>query len=331
MRTDKTDILSLLRSSKDYVSGQQLCDQFGVSRTAVWKVINQLKEEGYEIESVTRKGYRLLSCPEVFSESEIASRITTKWAGKKLYFLEETGSTNIDAKKLAEEGAPHGTVVVAKQQSKGRGRRGRTWQSPAGAAVYMSLALKPDFAPDKASMLTLVMALSVAEAITELTGLEAKIKWPNDIVVNGKKVCGILTEMSAELDYIHHVVIGVGINTNHSPSEFDEEIRQTATSLKIESGQAVSRAAMIERVLFHFEKDYDTFVRKMDLSELQEAYQKYLINLNAEVKVLDPKGEYTGIARGINETGELLVEKRNGQIEAVYAGEVSVRGLYGYV
>lgn len=331
MGTDKSDILALLRNSKDYISGQQLCDQFGVSRTAVWKVINQLKEEGYQIESVTRKGYRLLSCPEVFSESEIASRITTDWAGKKIYHYDKTGSTNIDAKRLAEEGAPHGTTVVAEQQNQGRGRRGREWESPAGTAVYMSIVMKPDFAPDKASMLTLVMALSVAEAITELTGLEAVIKWPNDIVVNKKKVCGILTEMSAELDYIHYVVIGVGINANNSLSEFTEELRKTATSLKIESGKSVSRAAMVERVLFYFEKNYDIFVRKLDLSELQEAYQKHLINLNADVKVLDPKGEYNGIARGINTTGELLVEKEDGTIEAVYAGEVSVRGLYGYV
>lgn len=331
MGTDKTDILSLLRTSKDYVSGQQLCQEFGVSRTAVWKVINQLKEEGYEIEAVTRKGYRLLSCPDVFSESEIASRITTKWAGRKLFFLEETGSTNMDAKQLAEEGESHGTLVVAKKQNSGRGRRGRTWHSPEGSAVYMSLVLKPDFAPDKASMLTLVMALSVAEAITELTGLEAKIKWPNDIVVQGKKVCGILTEMSAEMDYIHYVVIGVGINTNQNQSEFEEEIRQTATSLKIESGQPISGAAIIERVMFCFEKNYDIFVIKQNLADFKQAYQTHLVNLNAEVKVLDPKGEYTGIARGIDETGELLVERENGEIEAVYAGEVSVRGLYGYI
>ena len=331
MGTDKADILALLRNSKDYVSGQQLCDRFGVSRTAVWKVINQLKEEGYQIESVTRKGYRLVECPEIFSEWEITSRLTTAWAGQKICYYEETGSTNIDAKRLAEEGALHGTTVVADKQSQGRGRRGRSWQSPSGSAVYMSIALKPDFAPDKASMLTLVMALSVVEAITELTGLEAAIKWPNDIVVNGKKVCGILTEMSAEPDYIHYVVIGVGINVNNQTQDFEDEVRQIATSLKIEADKTISRAAMVERILFYFEKNYDTFVRKLDLSELQEAYQKYLINLNAEVKVLDPKGEYTGIARGINATGELLVEKEDGTIETVYACEVSVRGLYGYV
>lgn len=332
MKTDKSDILTLLRNSEDFVSGQQICAKLGVSRTAVWKVINQLKEEGYQIESVSRKGYRLTASPDILSSSEIASRLTTKWAGRKLYYFDETDSTNIDAKRYAEEGAPHGTTVIADMQTAGRGRRGRMWQSPPGSAIYMTIMLKPDFVPDKASMLTLVMALSVADAIAETTGLQAGIKWPNDVVVNAKKVCGILTEMNVESDYIQYVVIGVGINANNgSLEEFPEEIRQTATSLKIESGAHISRAELIERVLFHFEKNYDVFVSTLDLSGLMEAYDKRLLNLDAEVRVLDPKGEYSGIARGINSLGELLVEKEDGSIEQVYAGEVSVRGVYGYV
>lgn len=322
----------MLRSSNTYVSGQQLCAQFGVSRTAVWKAVNQLREEGYQIESVPHKGYMLIESPDVLSKSEIASRLTGRWAGRNLYYFDETGSTNIDAKRYAEDGAEHGTVIVADMQTSGRGRRGKMWQSPSGSAVYMTIILKPDFLPDKASMLTLVMALSVADAITEFTGLPAGIKWPNDIVVNRKKVCGILTEMNAEHDYIQYVVIGVGINVNNaSPEEFPEEIRQTATSLRIEKGEALIRAALIERVLTNFENNYDTFVRTLDLSALMDSYEKRLLNLNTEVKVLDPKGEYTGIARGINETGELLVEKEDGEIAAVYSGEVSVRGIYGYV
>ena len=332
MKTDKSDILALLRQSKDYVSGEQLCSQFGVSRTAVWKAINQLKEEGYQIEAVSRKGYRLLESPDILSSSEILSRLSTRWAGRTLYYLPVTGSTNIEAKRYAEAGAPHGTTVVANMQTAGKGRRGKTWQSPEGSAIYMTIMLKPDFLPDKASMLTLVMALSVADAIEETTGLQSGIKWPNDIVVNHKKVCGILTEMNAESDYIQYVVIGVGINVNNASSEeFPEAIRQMATSLKIESGMQIFRAALLERVLAHFEKNYDTFVSTLDLTLLKEAYEKRLLNLNAEVKVLDPKGEYEGIARGINEIGELLIEKEEGEIVPVYAGEVSVRGLYGYI
>lgn len=335
MKTDKSDILTLLRNSKDYVSGQQLCDQFGVSRTAVWKVINQLKEEGYEIESVPRKGYRLVETPkDILSQSEIASRLHTKWAGRKLYYFESTGSTNTDAKRLAEEGEPHGTTIVANMQTAGKGRRGRTWQSPAGANTYFTILLKPTFSPDKASMLTLVMALSVAEAIEEITGLKADIKWPNDIVVHKKKVVGMLTEMSTtpEMDEIQYVVIGVGTNVNYdSPEDFPEELRPTATSLRIEAGHLINRAALTERMLARFEVNYEKFEETLDLSGLMDSYEKHLINVGAQVRVLDPAGEYTGISRGINTVGELLVEKENGETVNVYAGEVSVRGLYGYV
>lgn len=335
MKTDKSDILTWLRNSEDYVSGQQLCDRFGVSRTAVWKVINQLKEEGYQIESVPRKGYRLLESPaDVFSSSEIASRLQTRWAGRTLYFFESTGSTNPDAKRFAEEGAPHGTIVVADRQTAGRGRRGRTWSSPSGKSIYFTIVVRPEFAPDKASMITLVMALSVAQAIEEVTGLPAQIKWPNDIVVHKKKVCGILTEMSMtpEMDEIQFVVAGVGVNTNHNgPEEFPEEIRETAASLKMESGEHIDRAGLLERILARFEENYDCFERIQDLSALREAYQAHLINMDTQVLVLDPAGEYAGISRGISETGELIVERENGDRVLVYAGEVSVRGLYGYV
>ena len=335
MKTDKSDILTLLRNSADYVSGQQLCDQFGVSRTAVWKVINQLKEEGYQIESVSRKGYRLLESPaDILSQSEIASRLQTKWAGKKLYYVDSTGSTNTDAKRFAEEGDPHGTTVVADMQTAGKGRRGRKWQSPSGINTYFTILLKPDFAPDKASMLTLVMALSVAEAIEEVTELKAEIKWPNDIVVNKKKVVGMLTEMSTtpEMDEIQYVVVGVGVNVNMgSIEEFPDEIRKTATSLRIESGKQINRAVLVEHILERFEQNYEKFEQTLDLSGLLDAYQSHLVNVDAQVRVLDPAGEYTGISHGINTTGELIVEKEDGSIVNVYAGEVSVRGLYGYV
>ena len=335
MKTDRADILALLRNSEDYVSGQQICDRFGVTRTAVWKVINQLKEEGYRIESVSRRGYRLMESPEdILSGSEIVSRLTTKWAGRNLHYFDMTGSTNNDAKRLAEEGDPHGTVVVADIQNTGKGRRGRAWQTLPGTALSFTLLLRPEFAPDRASMLTLVMALSVAQAVEEISDVTAAIKWPNDIVVNKKKICGMLTEMTMtpEMDEIQYVVVGVGININNgSPEEFQEEIRGTATSLKIETGRQINRAELLERVLVRFEDNYETFLGTLDLSKLREAYQKHLQGVGNEVRVLDPAGEYTGISHGINDQGELIVEKENGEKVQVYAGEVSVRGLYGYV
>ena len=335
MKTDKADILALLRNSKDYVSGQQICDRFGVTRTSVWKVINQLKEEGYQIESVSRKGYRLLESPgDLLSESEISSRLTTKWAGRKLYYFDVTGSTNNDAKRLAEEGNPHGTVVVADVQNAGKGRRGRSWQTLSGTALSFTLLLRPEFAPDKASMITLVMALSVAEAVEETSGAAATIKWPNDIVLNKKKICGMLTEMTMtpEMDEIQYIVVGAGINVNNgSQEEFEEEIRKTATSLRIETGRQINRAALLEKVLVRFEDNYETFLETLDLSRLRDAYQKHLQGVGGEVRVLDPAGEYAGVSQGIDDHGELIVVKENGEKVQVYAGEVSVRGLYGYV
>ena len=335
MKTDKADILAELRNSVDYVSGQQLCDKFGVTRTAVWKVINQLKEEGYLIESVSRKGYRLVEGPAgILSQSEIVSRLTTKWAGRTLYYYDITGSTNNDAKRLAEEGAPHGTVVVADIQNTGKGRRGRKWQTLPGTALSFTLLLRPEFSPDKASMLTLVMALSVAEAVEDVTGTGAAIKWPNDIIVNKKKICGMLTEMTMtpEMDEIQYIVVGAGINVNNgSIEEFEEEIRTIATSLKIETGRQIDRAGLLEKVLARFEENYGTFLETLDLSRLREAYQKHLQGVGCEVRVLDPAGEYTGISQGITDKGELVVVKEDGERVQVYAGEVSVRGLYGYV
>lgn len=325
----KTKILELMRDSQDYISGQELCERFGVSRTAVWKAVNQLKEEGYDIEAVRNKGYRLKSAPEVLSESEIGSRLQTRWAGRNLQYLKETDSTNNDAKRCMEEGGVHGTLIVAERQTAGRGRRGRLWESPEGTAIYMTIGMKPEFAPDKVSRLTLVMALSVAEAIEEQSGLEAGIKWPNDVVVNKRKVCGILTEMILEAEYIRCVVTGVGINVNQTA--MPEEIAQTATSLFIEKGEKLSRAALIESVMRHFENNYDCFIGSLDLSELKEAYEARLANKDQLVRVLDPKGEYEGIARGIRCTGELIVELPDGIVREVYAGEVSVRGYYGYV
>lgn len=325
----KAEILSLLRERGSYVSGQELCEHFNVSRTAVWKAVNQLKKEGYCIQAVQNRGYLLVSEDEVFGQNELESRMDTEWAGHPVSFYETINSTNLRAKLDADSGAPEGALVVADMQTAGRGRRGRTWSSPAGLNVYFTLILKPRYVPDKASMVTLVMALAVAEGIRETCGVEAGIKWPNDIVVNGKKVCGILTEMSVEKDFIHHVVIGVGINVGLQ--EFAPELADTATSLQAECGRKVPKAALVANIMKAFEKYYESFREKTDLSDLVDSYNKMLVNRGKTVRVLDPKGEYSGVAEGINELGELLVELPDGHVENVYAGEVSVRGVYGYI
>lgn len=324
----KAEILAMLRESDGYVSGQELCNKFGVSRTAIWKAINQLKDMGYEIEAVPNKGYHLVSAPDVMNEAEIKSLLHTEWAGQEMFCFDEIDSTNTKAKELAEQGYPSGTLVVADRQIAGRGRRGRSWDSPAGIGIFMTLLLKPDINPNNASMLTLVTALATAQAISDVTGAEAKIKWPNDIVINGKKVCGILTEMSAQFDYINHIVIGIGINVHNE--SFPEEIRETASSLLLESGKHIHRADLIARFLERFEAGYAIFLQTEDLEGLMKDYNALLVNIQKQVRILDPKEPFEGKAIGITKRGELIVDTWESR-KLVSSGEVSVRGIYGYV
>lgn len=325
----KEEILRLLRSADGYISGQELCNRFGVSRTAVWKAINQLKEAGYEIEAQQNKGYRLMAAPDLMTEAEIKSLMHTDWVAKEVLYFDTIDSTNTKAQELAEKGYPSGTLVVADKQESGKGRRGRSWVSPSGTGIFMTLMIKPDINPNNASMLTLVAALAVAKAITSVTDEEAMIKWPNDIVVNGKKVCGILTEMNAQFDYINHIVVGIGINVHNE--SFPEEISQMASSLMIEAGgKRFHRAQIIAETMAYFEQYYDTFLKTQDLSALVREYDKLLVNRNKSVRVLDPKEPFDGKAMGITPKGELIVDTWESR-KLVSSGEVSVRGIYGYV
>lgn len=325
----KEEILRLLRSADGYISGQELCNRFGVSRTAVWKAINQLKEAGYEIEAQQNKGYRLMAAPDLMTEAEIKSLMHTDWVAKEVLYFDTIDSTNTKAQELAEKGYPSGTLVVADKQESGKGRRGRSWVSPSGTGIFMTLMIKPDINPNNASMLTLVAALAVAKAITSVTGEEALIKWPNDIVVNGKKVCGILTEMNAQFDYINHIVVGIGINVHNE--SFPEEISQMASSLMIEAGgKRFHRAQIIAETMAYFEQYYDTFLKTQDLSALVREYDELLVNRNKSVRVLDPKEPFDGKAMGITPKGELIVDTWESR-KLVSSGEVSVRGIYGYV
>lgn len=319
----------MLKESKDYLSGQEICEKFNVSRTAVWKTVKQLETEGYEIEAVRNKGYRLKQAGDLLSRMELLSSMQTAWAGKEILYFDETDSTNTEIKKAAEQNAEHGTLAVADYQSMGKGRRGRSWTSPHGVGIWMSILLRPKLHPSCASMLTLVAALAAADGIREVCGLEAGIKWPNDIVVNGKKVCGILTEMSTELDCINYVVVGIGINAN--TAEFPEEIREIATSLYLETGSQVSRSRVIGEVMKAMERYYALFLERQDMSGLLENYNERLANKNKAVRVLAPEGEYVGVSEGINSEGELLVRMEDGTLRTVISGEVSVRGIYGYV
>ena len=263
----------------------------------------------------------------IYNETTIADQIHTKWAGKTVHFAREIDSTNLWIKRLAKEGAPEGTLALAEFQSAGRGRLGRSWEVPEGTSVMMSILLRPKFEPQYAPMLTLVMGMAVAKAVKTL-GFDVSIKWPNDVVVSHKKICGILTEMGVRDGKIDYAVIGVGINVNIK--EFPEEMADKATSLYLESGKEFDRSQIPGLVMEAFEEYYEKFAATCDLSGLKEEYESILANYNQPVRVL-AKEPYEGVARGITDGGELLVEKTDGTIVAVSAGEVSVRGLYSYV
>ena len=274
-----------------------------------------------------KESYEEIVTGGIYNETTITDQIHTKWAGKTVHFARETDSTNLWIKRLAKEGAPEGTLALAEFQSAGRGRLGRSWEVPEGTSVMMSILLRPKFEPQYAPMLTLVMGMAVAKAVKKL-GFDVSIKWPNDVVVSHKKICGILTEMGVRDGKIDYAVIGVGINVNIR--EFPEEMADKATSLYLESGREFDRSQIPGLVMEAFEEYYEKFAATCDLSGLKEEYESILANYNQPVRVL-AKESYEGVARGITDGGELLVEKTDGTIVAVSAGEVSVRGLYSYV
>lgn len=251
--------------------------------------------------------------------------LDTRTIGHPFLWQEEIDSTNEELKRQALAGACHGRVICADHQTNGKGRRGRSWDSPKGDNIYLSILLRPDMEPVQASMLTLVCALSVAEAIEEAAGASCQIKWPNDLVLDGRKVCGILTEMSTGMEGIRYVVVGIGINVNRNI--FPEEIAHMAASIDKGSG----REAIIKSLLFHFEKNYETFAKQKDLGPFLEQYNKRLVNIGRQVQILSGDQVQIRTSYGIDEGGALIVADEHGKKEKIISGEVSVRGLYGYV
>ena len=306
------------------VSGQAISAELGVTRAAVWKQIEQLRALGFVIESQGKQGYRLLSCPDSLMAPVIARGLQTRWAGRQIVYLPSVDSTNRRARQLAAEGAPHGTLVIADEQTAGRGRRGRGWISPAGEGVFMSLILRPQSHPSEVARLSMQTALAVALSIAQTTGLDVRIKWPNDIVCGGRKVCGMLLEMNADEQAVHDVVAGIGINVHQT--QFAPEIAQTASSLDLLSGQRVCRAALVRAFLEAFERTEALAAQ----GALMDAYRARSATLGQRVQVIAPAGSFTGTALEVMDSGSLIVEDEEGQRREVLAADVSVRGLMGY-
>lgn len=323
-------VLELLDSGDDYISGQTICDKLNVSRTAVWKVIAKLKEEGYEIEAVRNKGYKIVAAPKALSANAIKTALNRVGITKyNVVYEDEIDSTNTRAKIMAEEGSPDRTLVVADMQKAGKGRKGRSFESLKGQGVFMTLMLRPDILPKNASMLTIIAATAVRMALHEVYGIDFGIKWPNDIIYDGRKVCGILTEMNTEMDSINYVVVGIGININNE--SFSEELSKVATSIKMITGKVQdNRDVLIAKVIKYFEKYYEVFLTKENLSIIRDDYDPYLVNAGKMVSVIGFKETFEAKAIGIDDYGELIIE-RDGVRDKVVSGEVSVRGIYGYV
>lgn len=317
-------ILELLRQTDAFVSGEEIGRQLSISRAAVWKGIRKLRQEGYEIEAVTNRGYRLISPETMYNRQELETGMKTRYMGHPIYFYAETDSTNNRIRQLAVEGAAEGTLAVAEVQTMGRGRRGKQWSSPIGSGAWFSLLLRPDIPPAEASVLTLLGGLAVCRALEDISGMQPVIKWPNDILLNGKKLVGILTEMDCEMSQVHFVVLGIGINVN--TKAFPPELEEVATSLFLESGKTFSRKLVVQKTMERLEEYYDIFLAAGGFAPLLDEYRRRCVTLGREVTVLEEKS-FLATALDVTPEGELLVRRSDtGEEMVIYSGEVSIRG-----
>ena len=313
----KEEILNLLKQKNGYVSGQELANIFNVSRTAIWKAITALKKEGYDIISVSRLGYKLNDQNDILNERELDFY-------ENVYFEDVLDSTNNTAKRLALDGCPEYTIVSCNQQQGGKGRFGRSWVSPYGVNIYLSMVLFPNIEVYKTPQITLVVGLAAIKTIKEISGLKGYIKWPNDIIINGKKAVGILTEMQAEIGRILFVVTGIGINVNQA--EFDEDIKEKATSLYLESHNKYKRSEII-KVLAENIKTYYKIFCENGFGALKEEYKALCINMGRDVKATLRGKEVKGNAVDISDNGELIIKDKNGALLPVSCGEASIRNI----
>lgn len=318
-------ILDILLNTDDFISGQEISEKLGVSRQAVWKSINALKEKGYEIQSVTNRGYRLVSSPDYLNESSLKTLLHNKIIGKNLIVLDSVNSTNDYLKKLGNEGCENGTVVAAREQTRGKGRLGRTWQSKKDDGIAFSVLLRPNVAPSEVSAITPLAGLAVCKAIREYTKLDCVIKWPNDIIVGRKKLVGILTEMSAEFDAVEYVITGIGINVDHT--SFPEEIAFKATSLLLETGRHIDKNEFLACVLEHLENEFVKNNLELTPTALSE-YTDLCATVGRSVTFQRGTRRISGMAVGVSEHGELKVMMSDGTICLVNSGEVTVQGIY---
>ncbi|PLR99722.1 biotin--[acetyl-CoA-carboxylase] ligase [Bacillus sp. T33-2] len=308
-------------ADQEFLSGQYLADLAGCSRTAVWKHIEELRKDGFEFEAVRRKGYRILKTSQKVSADEISFGLKTEFLGRNLHYEDSVDSTQKIAHRLAYDGAPEGTVVIAEEQTSGRGRMDRKWHSPKYTGIWMSVLLRPNIPPQKAPQLTLIAAVAIVQAIEETTGLIPEIKWPNDILIDGKKVTGILTELQAESDRINAIIIGIGINVNQKKEDFPDEIAEVASSLAIKAGSPLSRVKLVQAVLKNLEKLYITYL-DAGFYPVKLLWESYAVSIGKVVTARTLTGSIKGKALGITDDGVLMIEEPTGEIRHVYSADI---------
>ncbi|WP_250278818.1 biotin--[acetyl-CoA-carboxylase] ligase [[Clostridium] colinum] len=319
-------ILDILKNSSDFISGEKIARSLNISRAGVWKNISKLKNMGYNIISVTNKGYLLVKDSSLFNKMEIEKEINTYVLGKNIYFFDEITSTNEYAKKLADDKVEEGALVVANCQTNGKGRLDRNWVSNKGEGIFLSLILRPNIELFSIVQITLLAGICICNAIKKVTNLDAKIKWPNDIIINNKKVCGILTEVTAQVDNVSYIILGIGINVNNK--KFSDELENKATSIFLETGKNVERQKLIAMLLKEFENKYFIYKKEKDFSIFLEEYKSLCINLDKQAKVIYNGQEILGKVLDISNLGEIIFETDNNILKIV-SGEVSLRNIDG--
>jgi BirA family transcriptional regulator, biotin operon repressor / biotin---[acetyl-CoA-carboxylase] ligase len=314
---------ALSESNQEFLSGQALADIAGCSRTAIWKHIEELRKEGFVLEAVRKKGYRVIETPDSVTESKIRLGLQTKSLGRVIHYEESVQSTQRIAHVLAGDGASEGTLVIADEQTAGRGRLMREWHSSKGTGIWMSLILKPLLSPQKAPQFTLITAVAVVQAIEEVTDLHPQIKWPNDILIDGKKVTGILTELQAESDKINSIIIGIGMNVNHTNEHFPDELQKIATSLAIEQGEPLSRSEIVQKVLERIEALYSMYMKE-GFTPVKLLWESYAISIGKKIRARTINGTIEGRALGITDEGVLKIEDSAGTIHQIYSADIEV-------
>lgn len=322
----KSKIISVLRDSADYVSGEELSEILGVTRSAVWKHINSLKEDGYEIDSVRNRGYKLISEPDLLDGERILGNAEQNLVIKRIKVMKETDSTNEEAKRLIRSGDDEGGIVIAAEcQTAGKGRFCRKWESPQEDGVFFSLLLRPDIPPTDVASITLASGYAVCLAIRDITGIDARIKWPNDVIVGCKKLCGILTEMAAQSDRIDYLIIGIGINVNNS--SFPEAIADRATSVFLETGTKTDRNLFLSKVLYYLDREIGKFLVSLSIDDV-EHFKEICATMGRLVTVQRGNNTISGTAYDISPEGELIIRTEDGKDVVINSGEVTVQGIY---